>query len=510
MATPQQVILTRKHETFRDREEQIKINILALNGGRPYIDHRLTRFPAESDVEWNGSSATLNEAHFTNRSTGVKGRKERAYLINNAFRISEKVRQYVFATAPVREGLPEEYADDINRQGMSIDALMGRVCHLTTACRWAWIGVDMPRIEGEDGKPVRISREQAAQNKVRPYWQWYGANEVVDWRFDELGRLEWLITERFETYSQDPAKEPQMHIIRHLWEPGLLTVVVGEVPRGTTPTPETPPKVVEYREIPVDCNVVPFTPVGDISGLPHWFDDIEGIQRAIMDLESANDAMYFKQIYPQLVLPATVGMEMTGQTGAEELSRNVNAIVGGAYAVLEDHEHKGITRFVMPDGAALDSIQNELERKRAHMYSVVGMALTKQTRQAESAEAKAYDHLDTEAVLRDKALVLAEAERKAVEISRQWSSDFPDYTPEYAQSFDVGDIHDDIRALVDLSNMDTTDGIRRVVLEAAFKKAQKIGDVALSDEQVDAVMHEIENFSTTTKLTFNSDDLNDD
>ena len=249
--------------------------------------------------------------------------------------------------------------------------------------------------------------------------------------------------------------------------------------------------------------------MGDISGLPYWYDDIEGIQRAIMDLESANDAMYFKQIYPQLVLPASVSNEMTGQSGPDDLARNVNAIVGGAYAILEDQDHKGITRFVMPDGSALDSIQKELERKRTHMYGVVGMALTKQTRMAESAESKAYDHLDTEAVLRDKANMLAEAERKAIEISRAWSADFPEYVPEYAQSFDIGDIHDDIRSLVDLSNMDTTDGIKRVVLEAAFKKAQKIGDVSMSDDEVDAILEEIKNFSTTTRFEFNPDDLDD-
>ena len=509
MATEAEILLTRKNQTYIDREEQLRVNILALNGGRPYIDNRLTRFPAESDVEWNGSAVLHKESTFSNVQPGVKGRRERAYLINNAFRIAEKIRQFVFATAPDREGLPEEYADDINRQGMSIDALMGRVCHLSTACRWAWIGVDMPRIKGEDGQPRRISRAEAQAMKVRPYWQWYGANEVVDWKFNELGELEWLITERFELFSANPAQEPVQHVIRHVWMPGMLRVVVGEVPKGTVPSIYNPPKLVKDEEVPIDIDIVPFTPVGDISGLPYWYDDIEGIQRAIMDLESANDAMYFKQIYPQLVLPASVSNEMTGQSGPDDLARNVNAIVGGAYAILEDQDHKGITRFVMPDGSALDSIQKELERKRTHMYGVVGMALTKQTRMAESAESKAYDHLDTEAVLRDKANMLSEAERKAIEISRAWSADFPEYVPEYAQSFDIGDIHDDIRSLVDLSNMDTTDGIKRVVLEAAFKKAQKIGDVSMSDDEVDAILEEIKNFSTTTRFEFNPDDLDD-
>ena len=43
-ATPDEVIVYREKPVYRDRKTQLQINTLGLEGGRPYVSSRLSRF----------------------------------------------------------------------------------------------------------------------------------------------------------------------------------------------------------------------------------------------------------------------------------------------------------------------------------------------------------------------------------------------------------------------------------------------------------------------------------
>ena len=79
--------------------DQIRYNLLAISGGRPYIDARLQRAPNESNLSWHGS-----------QTDQIPGRKQRAFLINDAGRVAAKIEQYLFARPVARDGIDEAFA----------------------------------------------------------------------------------------------------------------------------------------------------------------------------------------------------------------------------------------------------------------------------------------------------------------------------------------------------------------------------------------------------------------
>ena len=507
--TEAEILATRQNAILDKRLPFINMNLLALWGGRPYIDASLSRFPAESSLEWHGTSAVSREATFSEVVEGVKGRKQRAYLVNHGGRIAERIKQYVFSKPPERDGIDPQFENDVDRAGRSINTFMKHASHLTTACRWCWIGVDMPRVEGQ------ITLARADKEKIRPYWTIYAANEVADWHFDEAGELRWLITETPEVIAENPFSEPMHVLARRLWfldESGRCNVREIFIDEGEQSIykRDEKPKIIKDETFPLPISIVPFTLCGELTDKPHWFDDVQDMQAAIMDLESANDTMYFKHVYQQLVLPAGMTDSVTGQTGREDIGKTVGAIVGGAYAIVETGEEKGISRVISPSGDALGKIQDELMRKRQVLFDVVGLHLQIDSKQVESADAKNLDRLDSNAVLAEKAQVLQEAEEKAIKISKAWDSSFAEYQPIYNDRFDVSNLKEDVEAIIMLNNLEFPDSVKRLLNKAGLEKVAKIATMSISDEEMQDAMSDIEGQTFEVGMEFGAQDMGDD
>src|SRR3990167_9708787 len=116
MAITSDVRATRKHKILEKRGAQLGYNLLAWQGGGDYIGARLTRFPCESDTSWNGSMVPGKPSKWSadwyrQGGDGVQGRRDRAFLINYAGRIVNKINQYVFGTDITRTEIDERFAD---------------------------------------------------------------------------------------------------------------------------------------------------------------------------------------------------------------------------------------------------------------------------------------------------------------------------------------------------------------------------------------------------------------
>ena len=86
------ILLSREHKVLAARKGALGTNLLAYHGGSPYINARLSRFPAESDTDFLGDAVTK-----------AIGRKDHAFLKNYARRVAHKVAQYVFSQ-PIPDG----------------------------------------------------------------------------------------------------------------------------------------------------------------------------------------------------------------------------------------------------------------------------------------------------------------------------------------------------------------------------------------------------------------------
>jgi len=479
-APPEQVIAQREHVIYKARAEKLNLNVLALHGGRPYVNTRLTRFPGESTIDWDGTSGRTNKSQFGNQSIKVEGRKYRAYLVNNAGRIAEKIRQYVFAKNPDRANQNPEMLADITRQGDSINSFMGQVLKNLVATSWCWIGIDAPTATGE------ISLAQSRAEKIRPYWHLYSAQEVVDWHFDAKGELEWLLTQTDKWENKDPFKYNQPQTVRRLWERGKVTEFVLDMNPGAEQA------ITSQKTMTFDLQEVPFVPCGEISSDPHWYDDVEDIQRASLDLESSIDTLMHKVVFAQMVLPASLTEEATQKNDGAGITPAVEAIVGLSNAIVEAPEDKGITRYIGPDAGALKSMQDELGRKREELFDVVGLHLNFTKNFSESADAKHFDHLDPQAVLRNYAQQIREAERKAWEMTERWDDSVKVIDPIYSDKFRVSNIYEDFKSLVLADNMDLPDSIKRLTLHGVVDTLEEITGLQLTEEQRAMINKDIE------------------
>jgi hypothetical protein len=410
------VLVERKNEILQSREHQLNVNYLGWKGGNPYIQERLSRFASESDVDWNGGS----------RSDGstVTGRKERAYVVPYLGRIVDKVNEFVFGVEPTRTNISTELEEDITSKGKSINELMIEVSSLLTVNGWCWIGIDAPAIPSD----VQVSQEQKSQLKIRPYAQVYKADQVVDWYINASGEIQWLITESVEYIAINPYDKPYNQLVRRLWEKGKVTkIIVNDTGKDF---------VVEEIELSYK-DAVPFVLVGVPSAEPHQFDSLESVNRSILDLCSANFQNYYQTVYPQLVLPASV-LDMVMSTYSVTAETATTMVKGFSYPILLS-ETDQTPSYLMPDSSSIESMRNELTSLKKELFESAGMLIKSESSMAESAEAKAFDQLDLNMLIRARATKLEDAEKKLAIMVNGWDPSIPVYEVEYRKEMNSMD-----------------------------------------------------------------------
>ncbi|MDD5677468.1 MAG: hypothetical protein PHW60_05675 [Kiritimatiellae bacterium] len=441
--------LSRSHIIHSARADQIRLNLQAIAGGRPYITARLSRLPFESDASWSGRNSVK----------GDQGRIDRAFLINYASRIAAKINQFVFSTEVRRTNADPRFIADATRTGVSITGFMARASELVTAARWCWISVDRDSLPRDaQGNPVQRSVADKEASGDRVYWSLWEPQEVVDWNFDASGKLRFVITEQSVYDNSDFTRPAVIRPVRTIWQRG------GGVRLWLNPDDR---KIAKEEAFTSTLDEVAFVPVGTLSAAPWWFDDVENVQASLLNLDSVHGENLFQTVFPQLVLPD--GMLQTLMDALKISGEGVMEMVRGLrYPIFEPLEANGQTRYLTPNATDLKAIPDEILRRRRELFEIVGLAMkqNENSRQVESAEAKAWDHLDPEAVLKERAVLLEESETKAVGLSKRLDSTFPEYTPIYGKTFNVRDVAEEMATLLDIGKLTLPDEGKKEVQRA--------------------------------------------
>jgi len=303
--TQEEVIIYHRKAVYQARERQITINLLGLAGGRPYVNTRLSRYSGETEIDWVGGS----------RPDGSKstGRLQQTHAFPYLGRINQKINQFVFQTSPGRENGDPAVIKDISRDSKSVNDIMREVSGLTFAAGWCWIMIDSPRRkEGDDD----FSIAEAQAQKIRPYWKVLSPLDVLDWSFDDRGELVYIKTQSWESDDSNPFVVPVPVRVVKLWTKGNCRkyTIVEKKDRRRHNGLHTEVEIEDVALTDSEGNplkVVPFVLAGNISGDPQAFDDLESINRTIMDLGSVDRANYFNCNYPQLILPKSLTQSTT-------------------------------------------------------------------------------------------------------------------------------------------------------------------------------------------------------
>lgn len=464
--------LTRRNSIYDARFDQMEINLLSVQGGREYVKRRLSRFSGESKIDWEGGR----------RADGIEvtGRKQQTHCFPYAGRIVNKISQHVFSDTPKREGIAPEIEQDASADGRSINDLMRSANDYITACGWCWLGVDAPPVDGQ------VSQLEKTAQKIRPYVQVYSPIEIVDWKFDGIGGLSWLITESKETESTTADQPETCYTVRRIWTLGAVRTV------KLAPDAKGKMTVISDETTAIGYSGVPFILVGTISANGHAFDDIESVNRTIMDLESVNRANFFKRCYPQMVLPVSCiqnASDAYGSTGAAA----AELIVGMNYPILISKDD-ATPSYLMPSATDMGALRTELQHLKSNMFESVGLMLQSESRQVASAESKAWDYLDVAQVMKARAEILETAENKVAEIMNKWDSSVALWAANYNRQFDIGDFGQEMNALIMAVNTSMPDAMHRMILTKIFNRLDRLGS-EVSDEQRKEIEQAIAEFT---------------
>jgi hypothetical protein len=259
-------------------------------------------------------------------------------------------------------------------------------------------------------------------------------------------------------------------------------------------TPSSEAKVLGVKEIPLDSAILPWVMCGSVSEDPWWFDDVEDVQRAMLDLESSLDTLFFKVIFGQLVLPRSAAEQYLAEVRGSDLAGAVAAIVGLSNAIIEGGEDKGVTRYIGPDSGGIAAMQQELRRKKGELFDVVGLHLGFGAEFSEAKEQVQISNLDPQAVLRNYSQQLGEAEAKAWALTRAWDSSVPEVAPKYPVKFRISNIYEDFKSLVLADNMQLPDGVKRLALRGIVDSLLELTNLSITPEERARLMEEIQKF----------------
>ena len=468
-------ITDRKHKIMHKREEQIRRNALAVDGGRDYIDERLWRAPNETDVSWSGDT-----------TRGIVGRKERTGLVNDAGRVANKINQYIFKEQAKRDGADKSFLDDCTGEGESVHDFMQRVNTAFTYGRWCWLQADRaPLAEGE---------AETLADKAPIKWVLWDALDVPDWCLDAAGNIKWLITRSAIYQNEDPkqpAKDAMLYTLYEKREDGRVYI--------TEKTDKGDVSGLRENVVLPGLDRLPFALIGRPSAKAWWFDDVENMQAQILNLDSMHYETLTETVFPQLVLPSSIGNSLETRLAEKKVGgQNVVTVIkeltlGRKIPIMEGAEDKGISRFITPSGD-LKLLTEEAGRKRSLLFDMVGLALfNKETRQVQTAESKQFDQLDTNSTLANRAIILQHAENALIELSQMFDKSFKAWEPAYPSKFDVVDVNALAQALTQTANMpNKTPKVKRIEAKCAVRVLKEVAAGSVTQEEFDEAMAEID------------------
>ncbi len=457
-------LFTREHP-FYARMKNIWIrNHAAYSGGRTYIQTALIEHLSEIPDE------------FTER---VK----RAYYFNFPRKIARIITQYVLAKRPDRQDADTDLCEDWSRTGLRVDEVMRQFSTFLNIFGTAWLSVDMPTFDGPKSKADEI------REKLRPYCTAISPLSVCDWCYGDDGALSWVLTREKRIDNSDPFTIPVTVDIRKLWTRQEVVIVSKR-----SDAQEVAPQKVEHK-----LGMVPFIRHEEVDGYGllanHWFDDVVAISDAILNNESEVQMNTVKQMFGLLVVGESFA-NFKSENSEDSENQTTASIISRSAAIIESPEDKNISRYINPEGIVASSIRQENQALIKMMFDVAMLSVSKDTRMAESAEAKMWDFQSIEHYMQTRADVLEQCELRAWEMMNKWMDTIPVPTVSYNRNFAVLELKEAVATLMELSAFnDENDDYQREINKTAVTLLNRLRQ--LSQEKHELITDEIEASSPT-------------
>ncbi len=444
------IIFTRRHAEYAANEARWRRSRDAYQGGREYIEAALIRHVSEIELEF-------------------AERRRRAYYFNYPRAIARRITQHVLGVDPVRNGADPELVEDWSRSGLRTNEVMRQLSTMLNVYGRAWLLAESPEFSGTP------TVAEARRKNLRPYVTALSPLAVTDWACGADGRLLWAVVAEEALDKSDPFELPRRVRRRRLYERlrwRLFEEEAGEaaeVAAGVNPLGEVP-------LIPV-CE-----PDGFGMEAGHWFEDVVRISEAILNNESEAQMNVVKQMFGLLVVSDSFARGAQKNTSPTP-GGGFSATVARSAAVIESVEEKGISRFISPSGIASETIRQENIHLKQELYDVVGLAVQNGSREAQTAESKAWDFQNVGQFLAARADLLEQSELAAWRLLHGYDPAVPMPEVVYNRKFAVRELSSSIAGVLQLATLSAGPYYRRAVQRAALELLDAVSGIPESEKQ---------------------------
>lgn len=479
---PNEILFTRTHSLVNKYEKNWYRIKLAYSGGENYLKTALIRHLAELDMSF-------------------KERLKRSYYINLPKKIARLISHFLLSSKPQRDGADEDLLEDFDRHGLRCDEVMLQASTMLNCYGLSWLLVDMPPVSDDDD----VNMETKKQKKLRPYCQALSPFAVRDWAYDDDGEIAWAIISETRVNEADPFTERELIECRRVWTRNDWRLFEKD----------SSGEVKETVSATHNLGRVPLVKIEEADGFgmgsgAHWFEDVVRISEAILNNGSEGQMNIIQQLFGLLVLPE--GFARTNGTieiadNSEELSSRETSDtttstlaheLAKSAAIWESNEEKGISRYISPGGVETQTIREENKYLKEQLFDVVGLALQSSSKSAQTAESKAWDSVNIQQGLANRAIQLEQVEQRAWELLNLWDSAIKIPKVAYNRDFSIKDIEKSVTALMNLSSFDAGDEYAREVKRTALSKLAELNQI--SPENYQKVLKEINTISNDPKL----------
>lgn len=414
-------IIETRHPVYSRMLNEWNFYLLSYKGGIEYIEAN------------NLFSHRLE--HKSSKTNDYLERKRRSYYLNYCKPIVDLYTSYLFKE-PVEIQPIERFSHllvDADRKGTGLSELIKQVATLSSIFGHIWVGVDMPKDGG------------------RPYLVLVYPQNFLNWETDDNGNLTWcLVREPFgkNEIALDNGKVlfiDNKSWIYKLWTKDEWFVLdsKGDVLESASHGYGCVPFVcVKHREIQ-----------GEMYG-ESLISDIAYVNRELYNLCSLLQEILARQTFSQLIAQGSV----------EEYGDVAKL---GTSSIFLYPEGKNPPQYISPATSQAELLIEAIDRMIMEIYRIANLkrgSITEPTEQ--SGISKAFDFLDTQQALSDKAFQIEQGMRRVLQLyERVWMKREPsDVTVKLTRNFGVQGVGELIKEAKELFSLGIPDSFKREIM----------------------------------------------
>lgn len=486
-------LIERRHPEYACNKDHWKFLEDTYEGGREWFEEHIFRYIKEGDKEFNE-------------------RKLRAYRFNHTREVVDLVNKHLFSQEIIRnkEDAPQVLKDfwkKSTRNGLGISDFARQISKESSKLGRIGVVIDNNAPAGA------VTIADSKNGGVKIYGYIVLPTQLLDYSFDEIGELNWVLIQEHYREDADPFQEaPDVKERWRLWTK-TEWFLFEEVVQGRKK------KIVQADHGAHELGEVPVILHDNIISDEEWtstalIDETAYLDRAVANYLSNLDAIIQDQTFSQLAMPAQGVMP-----GEDNYNKMLD--MGTKRIFLYDGEGGSVPQYISPDVKQAQLIVTAIQKIINEIYHTIGLAgeRTKEDNSLgidnSSGVAKAYDFERVNALLSAKADSLEVTENKIARLVAKWSGqEITDDLVSYPDDFDTRGLYDEFDIAARLIMVEAPNEIRReqmrFVITKLFPMASKEVKARIESELKDwpidpldtaAAMMEITNSAAPIKNT---------